>query len=45
MQTHSTVYRDTDIVLSVEGVNKTFDGFKAISDHGSDHRSYTSRYW
>ena len=32
MQNHTTLYRDTDIVLSVEGVNKSFDGFKAISD-------------
>jgi len=31
-QFHSPVYRDTDIVLSVEGVNKSFDGFKAITD-------------
>lgn len=28
----STLHRDTDLVLSVEDVNKTFDGFKAISD-------------
>ncbi len=26
------LYRDTDLVLSVEGVNKSFDGFKAIND-------------
>ncbi|MBB5352739.1 urea transport system ATP-binding protein [Haloferula luteola] len=26
------LHRGTDLVLSVEGVNKTFDGFKAISD-------------
>lgn len=29
---HSPVYRDTDLVLSIEGVTKSFDGFKAIND-------------
>ena len=29
---HSLVYRDTDLVLSIEGVTKSFDGFKAIND-------------
>ncbi|MEM7384074.1 MAG: urea ABC transporter ATP-binding protein UrtD [Verrucomicrobiota bacterium] len=28
----SPVYRDTDLALSVEGVTKAFDGFKAIND-------------
>lgn len=28
----SLVYRDTDLTLSVEGVTKAFDGFKAIND-------------
>jgi len=28
----ATLYRDTDLTLSVEGVNKSFDGFKAIND-------------
>ncbi len=32
MQYHSAKYRDTDLVLSVENVTKSFDGFKAISD-------------
>lgn len=32
MQLHSHKYRDTNLVLSVEGVTKSFDGFKAISD-------------
>ena len=26
------LYRDTDLILSVEGVTKSFDGFKAIND-------------
>ena len=30
--TTSALHRDTDLILSVEDVNKTFDGFKAISD-------------
>ncbi len=30
--TQPPLHRGTDLVLSVEGVNKTFDGFKAISD-------------
>ena len=29
---HSPLYRDTDLVLSIEGVTKSFDGFKAIND-------------
>lgn len=29
---HSPLYRDTDLVLSIESVNKSFDGFKAIND-------------
>jgi len=29
---HPPVYRDTDLVLSVESVSKSFDGFKAIND-------------
>lgn len=32
MQHHSPKYRDTNLILSVEGVTKSFDGFKAISD-------------
>ena len=32
MQTHSPKYRDTNLILSVEGISKSFDGFKAISD-------------
>lgn len=32
MQIHTTLYRDTDVVLAVEDVNKSFDGFKAISN-------------
>jgi len=28
----ASLYRDTDLTLSVEGVNKSFDGFKAIND-------------
>ncbi|MBK1833063.1 urea ABC transporter ATP-binding protein UrtD [Roseibacillus ishigakijimensis] len=28
----AVLYRDTDLTLSVEGVNKSFDGFKAIND-------------
>jgi len=30
--THDPLYRDTNLVLSVEGVDKSFDGFKAIND-------------
>ena len=29
---HTPLYRDTDLVLSIEGVTKSFDGFKAIND-------------
>ncbi len=29
---NSVVYKDTDLVLSVESVSKSFDGFKAIND-------------
>lgn len=29
---HHPLYRDTDLVLSVENVTKSFDGFKAIND-------------
>ncbi|MGJ8638393.1 MAG: urea ABC transporter ATP-binding protein UrtD [Opitutaceae bacterium] len=29
---HHTLYRDTPFILSVSGVNKAFDGFKAIND-------------
>ncbi|MGJ8677257.1 MAG: urea ABC transporter ATP-binding protein UrtD [Akkermansiaceae bacterium] len=29
---HTPLYRDTDLVLSIEGVHKSFDGFKAIND-------------
>lgn len=29
---HHPLYRDTDLVLSVENVTKAFDGFKAIND-------------
>ncbi|MDF1754033.1 MAG: urea ABC transporter ATP-binding protein UrtD [Verrucomicrobiales bacterium] len=32
MDTHAPLYRDTDLVLSVESVTKSFDGFKAIND-------------
>lgn len=30
--THPPLYRDTDLVLSIESVTKSFDGFKAIDD-------------
>lgn len=30
--TESPLHRDTDLVLSVEDVSKSFDGFKAVSD-------------
>jgi urea transport system ATP-binding protein len=30
--TKELLHRDTDLVLSVEGVSKSFDGFKAIND-------------
>ena len=29
---HHPLYRDTPLILSVSGVNKAFDGFKAIND-------------
>jgi urea transport system ATP-binding protein len=29
---HDPLYRDTPLILSVSGVNKAFDGFKAIND-------------
>lgn len=29
---HNPLYRDTSLILSVSGVNKAFDGFKAIND-------------
>jgi urea transport system ATP-binding protein len=29
---HNPLYRDTPLILSVSGVNKAFDGFKAIND-------------
>jgi urea transport system ATP-binding protein len=29
---HKPLYRDTPLILSVSGVNKSFDGFKAIND-------------
>ncbi len=29
---HEPLYRDTPLILSVSGVNKAFDGFKAIND-------------
>lgn len=29
---HHTLYRDTPLILSVSGVTKSFDGFKAIDD-------------
>ncbi|MEM8868093.1 MAG: urea ABC transporter ATP-binding protein UrtD [Verrucomicrobiota bacterium] len=29
---HDPLYRDTPLILSVSGVNKSFDGFKAIND-------------
>ena len=33
MSTHHTpLYRDTPLILSVSGVTKAFDGFKAIDD-------------
>lgn len=32
MDSHAPLYRDTDLVLSVESVTKSFDGFKAIND-------------
>ena len=31
-QLHTTLYRDTDLVLSIAGVHKSFGGFKAIND-------------
>ncbi len=32
MTLHSPLYKDTPLILSVEGVDKSFDGFKAIND-------------
>jgi len=32
MESHAPLYRDTDLVLSVESVTKSFDGFRAIND-------------
>ena len=29
---HNPLYKDTDLVLSIESVTKSFDGFKAIND-------------
>lgn len=29
---HAALYKDTDLVLSIESVTKSFDGFKAIND-------------
>ena len=29
---HTSLYKDTNLVLSIEGVHKSFDGFKAIND-------------